>query len=40
MSQNNTTALAPYVKPTVSSYTEAELFSMMEAWGVSGRIPK
>lgn len=38
MSQNNTTAQAPYVKPAVTSYTEAELFSLMEAWGVSGRL--
>ena len=36
MSQNNTTGQAPYVKPVVSSYTEAELFSLMEAWGASG----
>jgi len=36
MSQSKTTAQAPYVKPTVSSYTEAELFSLMEAWGASG----
>ena len=28
----------PYVAPSVTSYTEVELFSLMEAWGVSGLI--
>lgn len=32
----STNATAPYVQPTVTSYTEAELFSLMEAWGFSG----
>ena len=38
MSQNNTTTQAAYVQPSVTSYTEVELFSLMEAWGVSGGL--
>ncbi len=36
MTETNAAAQAPYVQPAVTSYTEAELFSLMEAWGFSG----
>ena len=38
MSQIETTTQAPYAAPSVTSYTEVELFSLMEAWGVSGGL--
>ena len=38
MIQNETAAQVPYMAPTMTTYTEAELFAQMEAWGVSGRI--
>lgn len=36
MTNITATTPAPYAAPTVTSYTEAELFSLMEAWGFSG----